>query len=122
MSTSNDIQQPNSSQPFQSHPVPSNDQEPGLDIGELGQITVQNDDATAASGVGTTGGPFRKTWTAKYTLRSHFDSVRALCFHPVEPVLITGNQNDIHNCVKLTILSTLKSSYVSFILTQDTDD
>ena len=71
----------------------SNEQEPGLDIGELGQITVQNDDAAAATGVGTTGGPFRKTWTAKYTLRSHFDSVRALCFHPVEPVLITGNQN-----------------------------
>jgi len=77
----------------QSHVVPNNDQEPGLDIGELGQITVQNDDAAAASGVGTTGGPFRKTWTAKYTLRSHFDSVRALCFHPIEPVLITASED-----------------------------
>ena len=73
---------------FQSHVVQNNDQEQGLDIGELGQITVQNDEAAAASAA--MGAPFRKTWTAKYTLRSHFDSVRALCFHPVEPVLITG--------------------------------
>lgn len=30
---------------------------------------------------------------AKYTLRSHFDSVRALAFHPVEPVLITASED-----------------------------
>lgn len=36
---------------------------------------------------------FRKTWMAKYTLRSHFDSVRALAFHPVEPVLITASED-----------------------------
>ena len=77
--------------PWQSHVVPSNEQEPGLDIGELGKIAVQNDDATAATGLGTTGRPFRKTWTVKYTLRSDFDSVGALCFHPIEPVVITGN-------------------------------
>jgi len=75
----------------QSHVVPNNEQEPGLDIGELGQITVQNDEAAAANA--SMGTPFRKTWTAKYTLRSHFDSVRALCFHPVEPVLITASED-----------------------------
>lgn len=36
---------------------------------------------------------FRKTWTAKYTLRSHFDGVRALCFHPQEPTLITASED-----------------------------
>ncbi len=36
---------------------------------------------------------FRKTWSAKYTLRSHFDGVRALAFHPTEPVLITASED-----------------------------
>lgn len=36
---------------------------------------------------------FRKTWNAKYTLRSHFDGVRALVFHPTDPVLITGSDD-----------------------------
>lgn len=34
-----------------------------------------------------------KTWEAKYTLRSHFDGVRALGFHPTEPVLITASED-----------------------------
>lgn len=36
---------------------------------------------------------FRKTWNPKYTLRSHFDGVRALAFHPVEPVLVTASED-----------------------------
>ena len=36
---------------------------------------------------------FRKTWSAKYTLRSHFDGVRSLAFHPSEPVLITASED-----------------------------
>jgi WD40 repeat protein len=36
---------------------------------------------------------FRKTWNAKYTLRSHFDGVRALSFHPTEPVLVTASED-----------------------------
>ena len=36
---------------------------------------------------------FRKTWNAKYTLRSHFDGVRALAFHPTEPVLVTASED-----------------------------
>lgn len=36
---------------------------------------------------------FRKTWNHKYTLRSHFDGVRALAFHPVEPVLVTASED-----------------------------
>lgn len=35
----------------------------------------------------------RKTWNAKYTLRSHFDGIRALAFHPVDPVLITASED-----------------------------
>ncbi|MGH0177290.1 UNVERIFIED_CONTAM: hypothetical protein FKN15_074889 [Acipenser sinensis] len=36
---------------------------------------------------------FRKTWNPKYTLRSHFDGVRSLVFHPVEPVLVTASED-----------------------------
>lgn len=37
--------------------------------------------------------PYRKSWNAKYTLRSHFDAVRALVFHPTDPVLITASDD-----------------------------
>lgn len=36
---------------------------------------------------------FRKIWTPKYTLRSHFDGVRSLAFHPEDTVLITGSED-----------------------------
>ncbi|OZC04869.1 hypothetical protein X798_08171 [Onchocerca flexuosa] len=32
-------------------------------------------------------------WNLKFTLRSHFDSIRAMQFHPVEPVLITASED-----------------------------
>uniref|UniRef100_A0A8C8M677 Striatin n=1 Tax=Oncorhynchus tshawytscha TaxID=74940 RepID=A0A8C8M677_ONCTS len=35
----------------------------------------------------------RKTWSPKFTLRSHFDSIRGLAFHPVEPVLVTASED-----------------------------
>uniref|UniRef100_A0A8C0XC92 Striatin n=1 Tax=Castor canadensis TaxID=51338 RepID=A0A8C0XC92_CASCN len=35
----------------------------------------------------------RKTWNPKFTLRSHFDGIRALAFHPIEPVLITASED-----------------------------
>ncbi|KAG8583502.1 hypothetical protein GDO81_008446 [Engystomops pustulosus] len=35
----------------------------------------------------------RKTWNPKFTLRSHFDGIRGLAFHPTEPVLITASED-----------------------------
>uniref|UniRef100_A0A8C1QTM8 Striatin, calmodulin binding protein n=1 Tax=Cyprinus carpio TaxID=7962 RepID=A0A8C1QTM8_CYPCA len=35
----------------------------------------------------------RKTWNPKFTLRNHFDSIRGLAFHPIEPVLITASED-----------------------------
>lgn len=32
-------------------------------------------------------------WNLKFTLRSHFDSLRVMQFHPVEPVLITASED-----------------------------
>ncbi|RXG61362.1 Striatin-3 [Armadillidium vulgare] len=61
-------------------------------LGELAQLTVTND-ADVTYDISSTKENFRKTWTAKYTLRSHFDGVRALCFHPQEPSLITASED-----------------------------
>ena len=63
---------------------------------------------------------FRKTWSAKYTLRSHFDGVRALAFHPTEPVLVikliiidtVGDLNTNHlNTRNICILNFLKFGF-----------
>nr|CAD2191678.1 unnamed protein product [Meloidogyne enterolobii] len=32
-------------------------------------------------------------WNVHYTLRSHYDSIRAMQFHPIEPVLITASED-----------------------------
>ena len=32
-------------------------------------------------------------WSLKMTLRSHLDSIRAMQFHPVEPVLFTASED-----------------------------
>lgn len=63
-----------------------------LGLGELAQLTVNNE-AESTYDISNTKEAFRKTWNAKYTLRSHFDGVRALAFHPTEPVLITGSDD-----------------------------
>ncbi|KAL1462970.1 hypothetical protein WDU94_014767 [Cyamophila willieti] len=73
-------------------------EEEGLDsnlgLGELAQLTVNNEADTSYDQVEGTKEPYRKTWNAKYTLRSHFDPVRALAFHPAEPVLITASDDN----------------------------
>ncbi|CAH0561078.1 unnamed protein product [Brassicogethes aeneus] len=63
-----------------------------LGLGELAQLTVNNDAETTYD-IASSKEAFRKTWNAKYTLRSHFDGVRALAFHPNEPVLITASED-----------------------------
>lgn len=74
----------------------SGEEEPldsNLGLGELAQLTVNNEADTSYDQVEGTKEPYRKTWNAKYTLRSHFDPVRALAFHPVEPVLVTASDD-----------------------------
>ncbi|KAG9336362.1 hypothetical protein JZ751_002709 [Albula glossodonta] len=60
-----------------------------LGLGDLADLTVSNDEAEYNYDLPANKDAFRKTWNPKYTLRSHFDGVRALAFHPVEPVLVT---------------------------------
>ncbi|XP_020732456.1 striatin-3 isoform X4 [Odocoileus virginianus] len=63
-----------------------------LGLGDLADLTVTND-ADYSYDLPASKDAFRKTWNPKYTLRSHFDGVRALAFHPVEPVLATASED-----------------------------
>lgn len=36
---------------------------------------------------------FKKTWNPRFTLRSHFDAIRALTFHPGQAVLLTASED-----------------------------
>ncbi|KAG7254714.1 LOW QUALITY PROTEIN: hypothetical protein CRUP_033020 [Coryphaenoides rupestris] len=54
-----------------------------LGLGDLADLTVANDDPDYSY----------DTWSPKYTLRSHFDGVRALAFHPLEPCLVTVSED-----------------------------
>merc|ERR550525_1083102 len=63
-----------------------------LELGELEQLTITNDNDLNYDQM-LSKEAFRKTWSAKYTLRSHFDGVRSLAFHPTEPVLITASED-----------------------------
>lgn len=52
-----------------------------------------NRDVLTCPQIGNNKDAMRKTWNPKFTLRSHFDGIRALTFHPVEPVLITASED-----------------------------
>ncbi|XP_056264956.1 striatin-like isoform X2 [Pseudoliparis swirei] len=64
-----------------------------LGLGELAGLTVANEADSLAYDITNTSDALRKTWNSKFTLRSHFDSIRSLAFHPVEPVLVTASED-----------------------------
>uniref|UniRef100_A0A3B3CLV9 Striatin n=1 Tax=Oryzias melastigma TaxID=30732 RepID=A0A3B3CLV9_ORYME len=64
-----------------------------LGLGDLARLTVANEAEGLAYDIGNNKDAMRKTWNPKFTLRSHFDGIRALTFHPVEPVLITASED-----------------------------
>lgn len=45
----------------------------------------------------------QQKWSIKFTLRSHYDSIRAMQFHPVEPVLITASEDGTAKLWDLTL-------------------
>ncbi|XP_061536169.1 striatin-like isoform X1 [Phycodurus eques] len=64
-----------------------------LGLGELAGLTVANDTDGLTYQMGSSQDALMKTWNAKFTLRSHFDALRGLAFHPVEPVLVTASDD-----------------------------
>jgi striatin 1/3/4 len=67
--------------------------EAALGLGELAGLTITNEADSLSYDMSSSKDMHRRTWNAKYTLRSHFDAIRALVFHPVEPVLITASED-----------------------------
>ncbi|OWK09164.1 STRN3 [Cervus elaphus hippelaphus] len=96
-----------------------------LGLGDLADLTVTND-ADYSYDLPANKDAFRKTWNPKYTLRSHFDGVRALAFHPVEPVLVTASEDhtlklwNLQKTVpaKKQLLVPMESSVLVVVLTQ----
>jgi len=81
-----------------------------LELGELEQLTINNDNDLNYDQLNASKEAFRKTWSAKYTLRSHFDGIRSLGFHPTEPVLITASEDQTLKMWNLQKATTCKKS------------
>ncbi|XP_039252174.2 striatin-3-like [Styela clava] len=73
-----------------------------LRLGELAGLTVANEADPLTYDISSTKDSFRKTWTPKFTLRSHFDGVRDIAFLPVDSAVITASED---NTLKLWNLS-----------------
>ncbi|XP_028398527.1 striatin-like isoform X2 [Dendronephthya gigantea] len=66
--------------------------EDGLGLGDLAGITVSNEADPLSYDVSNKD-EVRRTWSPKFTLRSHFDTVRTICFHPFESAVLTGSED-----------------------------
>ncbi|XP_058240866.1 striatin-like isoform X2 [Hemibagrus wyckioides] len=64
-----------------------------LGLGELAGLTIANEADSLAYDIANNKDALRKTWNPKFSLRSHFDAIRGLAFHPTEPVLITASED-----------------------------
>uniref|UniRef100_A0A8C9W2X4 Striatin n=1 Tax=Scleropages formosus TaxID=113540 RepID=A0A8C9W2X4_SCLFO len=64
-----------------------------LGLGELAGLTVANEADALTYDMANNKDALRKTWNPKFTLRSHFDAIRGLAFHPLEPVLVTASED-----------------------------
>ncbi|XP_038839760.1 striatin-like, partial [Salvelinus namaycush] len=72
---------------------PDVNMEAALGLGELAGLTVSNEADSLAYDMSNDKDALRRTWNPKFTLRSHFDGIRGLAFHPVEPVLVTASED-----------------------------
>ncbi|XP_046891588.1 striatin-4 isoform X1 [Hypomesus transpacificus] len=63
-----------------------------MNLGELADLTVANDNDLSMD-MQDNREEFKKTWNPRFTLRSHFDAIRAMTFHPEHPVLITASED-----------------------------
>lgn len=65
-----------------------------LGLGELAGLTVANEADGPPYDVSLgSGDSVRRTWSQKFSLRSHLDSVRSVIFHPTEPLLLTASDD-----------------------------
>ncbi|XP_012989843.2 striatin-4 [Esox lucius] len=63
-----------------------------MNLGELADLTVANDNDLTVD-LQDNQEEFKKTWNPRFTLRSHFDAIRGLTFHPSQAVLLTASED-----------------------------
>uniref|UniRef100_A0A3Q3WFP6 Striatin N-terminal domain-containing protein n=1 Tax=Mola mola TaxID=94237 RepID=A0A3Q3WFP6_MOLML len=63
-----------------------------MNLGELADLTVANDNDLSMD-MQDNREDFKKTWNPRFTLRSHFDAIRALTFHPSQAVMLTASED-----------------------------
>uniref|UniRef100_A0A8D0GBH1 Striatin 4 n=1 Tax=Sphenodon punctatus TaxID=8508 RepID=A0A8D0GBH1_SPHPU len=63
-----------------------------VSLGDLADLTVTNDNELGCD-LSDSKDAFKKTWNPKFTLRSHYDGIRALGFHHVESALVTASED-----------------------------
>ncbi|XP_077174583.1 striatin-4 [Paroedura picta] len=63
-----------------------------VSLGDLADLTVTNDNELSCD-LSDSKDSFKKTWNPKFTLRSHYDGIRALVFHHAESALITASED-----------------------------
>ncbi|MGH0137444.1 UNVERIFIED_CONTAM: hypothetical protein FKN15_078486 [Acipenser sinensis] len=63
-----------------------------MNLGELADLTVANDNDLIID-LQDSREEFKKTWNARFTLRSHFDGIRGLAFHPSQAVLLSAAED-----------------------------
>ncbi|XP_036380527.1 striatin-4-like [Megalops cyprinoides] len=61
-----------------------------MNLGELADLTVANDNDLT---IDDSREEFKKTWVPRFTLRSHFDAIRAVTFHPSQAVLLSASED-----------------------------
>ncbi|XP_028920810.1 striatin-4 [Ornithorhynchus anatinus] len=63
-----------------------------VSLGDLADLTVTNDNDLSCD-LSDSRDALKKTWNPKFTLRSHYDGVRALAFHHREAALLTASED-----------------------------
>ncbi|NWY60615.1 STRN4 protein, partial [Chionis minor] len=63
-----------------------------VSLGDLADLTVTNDNELSCD-LPEGRDALKKTWSPKFTLRSHYDAVRGLAFHPAEAALVTASED-----------------------------
>ncbi|XP_065176566.1 striatin-like [Sycon ciliatum] len=62
-----------------------------LGLGELAGLSVPGESEPAVEGTNLVAR--RKMWNLKHSLRSHFDCVRSMAFHPTKPCIVTASED-----------------------------
>jgi len=100
--------------PGQLKEAPNDAMEVALRLGDLADLTVSNEAGPLSVDINSKE-ELRKTWSPKYTLRSHFDGVRSLAFHPYASALITGSEDNTLKLWSLQRNSQMKKGNISDI-------